>query len=157
MYPCDYVRVCSGLHGGDGGAAQRASQRRVPAAVGLTDAQEEHAGGEAGRQRQGAVDTQVCTADGEKVTCHISWRRVHSVSRAFRNACRHDDVASINTRVSMFGVSNEDVPVTAAGFGQEDASGLKTDESVDTKQLHAETLLSAEGDVTLTLRASSSG
>lgn len=55
----------SGLHGRDSGATERAGVSLVSAAVGLTNTQEEHAGGQARRQRQGAVDTDVWSTDRE--------------------------------------------------------------------------------------------
>lgn len=49
------------LHGGDGGAGQRLGLALVPA-VSLSDAQEEHAGGQTSWQRQGHVAPEVCSA-----------------------------------------------------------------------------------------------
>lgn len=56
----------SRLHGGDGGGAERAGVRLISAAVGLANAQEENAGGQTGRQRQGAVSPEVCTTERER-------------------------------------------------------------------------------------------
>lgn len=47
------------LHSGDSSATKRASASLVPAAVGLADTQEEHAGRQTGSQRQGTVNTDV--------------------------------------------------------------------------------------------------
>lgn len=48
------------LHGGNGSGVQRLGLTLIPA-VGVTDAQEEHAGGQASWQRQGHVAAEVCS------------------------------------------------------------------------------------------------
>lgn len=56
-----YLQSC--LHSSDSSAAKRTSTSLVSAAVGLADTQEEHAGRQARRQRQGTVSTDVWSTE----------------------------------------------------------------------------------------------
>lgn len=55
----------SRLQSRDSSTTERAGVSLVSAAVGLTNTQEEHAGGQTRRQRQGAVNPDVCSTDRE--------------------------------------------------------------------------------------------
>lgn len=74
MLRADRGYLHSRLHSSDGGAAQRSGLSSVSTAVGLTDTQEDHAGGQAGGQRQGGVHTEVwgqVTEEVRRVTGRI--------------------------------------------------------------------------------------
>lgn len=71
----------SGLHGDEGGAAERASASLVSTAVGLTDAEEDHAGRQTGRQSQRAFRAEVCGTARETERSLINVTKLLSCSR----------------------------------------------------------------------------
>lgn len=70
-----YLQSC--FQSGDSSTTERASVSLVSAAVGLTNTKEEHAGRQTRRQRQGAVNPDVCSTDRESRSVRENMSRSH--------------------------------------------------------------------------------